>query len=468
MACRGYLAVRSYDDVITSKEFLGDLEALNKVIAQSLSKAGLPVIINGNVCYSDKDEDFDKGTLSSVMEPKRKALVAMAQRARCFVEVGIAGGHAVLLALHANPDLKAVGIDMAVQAKPSWPRVDIFVPAATKWLEKRFPGRFRFLRLEAIEGLQRVAETMPFGPVDMVHLDGGKLHRMEELAAIWPALAEHGYLMQGDYRNGNVRGSTRQMIEGGLARELRGEDLPPMQNRTFKVVEIGPGVLGQSVQLRDFRGKRVLLCTAHQDDELLFAGGLLSKIAGKAEVNVACFFRPMKGRKDSASRIGAMQTLCAELGVSCVQYPFAVEAPHRRLRRYIALDDADPTMDPAELRPLESHGLYPTLLETAVSTLRLYEPDIVITHNPVGEYGHLEHVFLHRTMMEAARRANITALMTFGAGQEHRAGLTVTYDARRKKRLFKHYRPQWDGLTMYDFALDPERFVREPLFPAAR
>jgi hypothetical protein len=67
--------------------------------------------------------------------------------------------------------------------------------------------------------------------------------------------------------------------------------------------------------------------------------------------------------------------------------------------------------------------------------------------------------------MEAARRANITTLLTFGAGQEHRAGLSVTYDTRLKKRLFKHYRPQWDGLKMYDFALDPERFVREPLFP---
>lgn len=457
--------MHSYDDVITSKGFLSDLTSLNSVIAQSLKDAGLPVIMNGNVCYSDKDEDFDSGTLSSVMEPKRRALVAIAQRARCFVEVGIAGGHAVLLALHANPDLRVIGIDLAEHAKPSWPRVDIFVPAATAWLEQRFPDRFRFLRREAIEGLRMVAETAPFGPVDMVHLDGGKLHRMEELAAIWPGLAEHGYLMQGDYRNGNVRASTRQMIDSGLARELRDDDLPAMQNRTFRVVEIGPGVLGQSLRLKDFRGKRVLLCTAHQDDELLFAGGLLSRIAGLAEVNVVCFFRPMKERKDSQTRVRAMQSLCAELGVSCSQYPFAVEAPYRRLRRYIAQGDGDGAAPVTLLRPLESHGLYQTLLETAVSTLRLYEPDIVITHNPVGEYGHLEHIFLHKTMMEAARRVKITTLMTFGAGQEHRGGLTVTYDTRQKKRLFKHYKPQWNGLKMYDFALDPERFVREPLFP---
>ncbi|EDM70146.1 hypothetical protein RAZWK3B_11076 [Roseobacter sp. AzwK-3b] len=459
------MAVQSYDDVITSKGFLSDLKALNTVIAQSLTDAGLPVIMNGNVCYSDKDEDFNKGTLSSLMEPKRKALVAMAQRSRCFVEVGIAGGHAVLLALHANPDLKAIGIDLAVQAKPSWPRVDIFVPAATEWLLKRFPDRFRFVKQDAIDGLREVASAPVFGPVDMIHLDGGKLNRMEELAAIWPALAERGYLMQGDYKNGNVRASTRAMIEYGLAREVPEEDLPPMRHRTFKVVEIGPSVLAQSVRLQDFRGKRVLLCTAHQDDELLFAGGLLSKIARKAQVHVTCFFRPMKGRADSDTRIAAMQRLCADVGVSCTQYPFAVEAPYRRLRRYIVQDDTDGAAPVSLLRPLESHGLYPTLLETAISTLRLYEPDIVITHNPVGEYGHLEHIFLHRTMMEAARRANITTLLTFGAGQEHRAGLSVTYDTRRKKRLFKHYKPQGDGLKMYDFALDPERFVREPLFP---
>jgi hypothetical protein len=64
--------VHSYDDVITSKGFLSDLASLNSVIAQSLKDAGLPVIMNGNVCYSDKDEDFDSGTLSSVMEPKRR------------------------------------------------------------------------------------------------------------------------------------------------------------------------------------------------------------------------------------------------------------------------------------------------------------------------------------------------------------------------------------------------------------
>ena len=71
--------MQCYDDVITSKGFLSDLAALNSVIAQSLTDAGLPVIMNGNVCYSDKDEDFDRGTLSSVMEPKRRALVAIAQ-----------------------------------------------------------------------------------------------------------------------------------------------------------------------------------------------------------------------------------------------------------------------------------------------------------------------------------------------------------------------------------------------------
>lgn len=460
--------MQSYDDVITSQDFLSDLQSLNTVIAQSLTAAGLPVIINGNVCYSDKNEDFDKGTLSSLMEPKRKALVAMAQRSRCFVEVGIAGGHAVLLALHANPGLRVIGIDLAVQAKPSWPRVDIFVPAATDWLSKRFPDRFRFVKQDAIDGLRQVAQEPAFGPVDMVHLDGGKLHRMEELAAIWPALAAHGYLMQGDYRNGNVRAATREMIQCGLAREVPEDDLPAMQHRTFKVVEIGPEVLAQSVRLRDFKGKRVLLCTAHQDDELLFAGGLLSRIAGISEVNIACFFRPTKGRKDSETRVEAMQRVCADLGVSCIQYPFAVEAPYRRLRRFIAANDDSGELQDQPLHPLEDHGLYPIVVEAAVAALQHHEPDIVITHNPVGEYGHLEHIFLHRIIMEAARRTGITTVMTFGIGQEHRNGLTVTYSAWRKKRLFKHYRPQWDGLKMYDFALEPERFVREALFPAAR
>ncbi len=459
--------MQSYEDVVTAPAFLQDLDALNTTIVQALEAAGEAAVINGNVLYRNKLENFHKADFSPEMDPKRRAMVALAQRARCFVEVGVAGGHAVLLALHANPDLKVVGIDMAERLKPFWPPVEVFVPAAANWLETRFPDRFRMIRKEAVAGMQEVAQTCPFGPIDLVHLDGGKKGRIQELAAIWPALARHGYLMQGDYPNGHVQGDTAMMIARGLARDVTDPALQTANSNLFRTLEIGEGVLADSFDLEDFKGKRVLVCTAHQDDEVLFAGGLLDQIAQTSQVTVACFFRPAEGRKDTETRGTSMRHVCDWLGVAHVQYPFAVEAHHRPLRRFIALD-ADLRGEAAkpQVRPLHRHGLYPILSGAAFAAIQQFKPDIVITHNQAGEYGHREHVLLSCAVQDAARAADVSQLLVFGHGlADDTPALTVRYDTRRKKQAFKFYMPNWNGVRMYEFALDPETFVRKPLFP---
>jgi predicted O-methyltransferase YrrM len=191
----------SAEDILASAAFRSDLDGLNRTILASLTAAGEPAVINGNVLYANNVEKFETAGFSDIMAAKRRALVAMAQRSRAFVEVGVAGGHAVLLTLHANPDLRVVGIDLAQRLRPFWPAVEVFVPAAAAWLEARFPDRFRLIKADAVDGLREVAQTRPIGAVDMLHLDGGKDGRMAELEAIWPALAPRAWLMQGDYAN---------------------------------------------------------------------------------------------------------------------------------------------------------------------------------------------------------------------------------------------------------------------------
>lgn len=452
------------EEILASGAFLDDLRSLNAAIVAALEAAGEPAVINGNVLYANKVEDFDSAAFSPVMAAKRRALAVMARRSRSFVEVGVAGGHAVLLALHANPELRVIGIDLAERLRPFWPPVEVFVPAAAAWLEARFPGRFRLIRAEAVAGLQEVARSQPFGPVDMVHLDGGKAGRMEELAAIWPALAPRAWLLQGDYAHGQVREATQAMLARGLARSPADGPLAGMRDKRFRVLETGPAILNEGLSLADFDGKRVLLCTAHQDDEVLFAGGLLSEIAARAEVTVACFFRPAEGRADTDTRIAAMARVCAALGLRHVQYPFAVEGGARSLRRFISLPSEPPELRARPRRALARHPLFPVLSATAEGAMRLYAPDIVITHNEVGEYGHREHVLLHHAVRLAAARAEIPVLLGFGEGMAGEAALTVTPDPEAKRALLAAYLPEWDGVARYGFALGPERFLRMPLF----
>lgn len=450
--------------ILASDAFRRDLASLNAAIVAALTKAGEAPVINGNVLYANTVEAFEQAEFSEIMAAKRRALVAMAERARVFVEVGVAGGHAVLLALHANPDLHVVGIDMARRLRPFWPPVEVFVPAAAAWLEARFGPRFRLIRAEAVEGLRDLAQTRSHGPVDMLHLDGGKVTRLQELEAIWPALAERAWLMQGDYAHGRVRDATEEMIARGLARDVQDPAFPVARDKRFRVLETGQALPRESLALGDFDGRRVLLCTAHQDDEVLFAGGLLTEIASRAEVTVACFFRPAPGRADTDTRIAAMGRVCAGLGVAQVQYPFAVEGGARGLRRFISLPSDPEALRARPRRPLARHPLFPVLSSTAEAAMRLYAPDIVITHNGVGEYGHREHVLLHHAVREAAARAGVRAFVTFGEGMEGE-GLTLRPDPEAKRALLAHYLPQWDGESRYGFALGPERFLRAPLFP---
>ncbi|WP_342071132.1 hypothetical protein [Yoonia algicola] len=289
--------METYETVISSAAFLADLNSLNTAIADALRAAGEPVAINGNVCYPHLKEDFHLGDLSPLMEAKRRALVVLAQRSTCFVEVGVAGGHALLIALHANPDIKCIGIDLAQRLRASWPPVEVFVPATFEWFRSHYPHRTLMLQEEAISGLSKVVTDQPFGPVNLLHLDGDKRNRFAELRTIWPGLAEDAYLMQGDTRNGHVVADTNAMMAQGLAKPVDDKEIQAIAAKNFQCLEIGKNVYAQSLTLDDLIGKRVLLCVAHQDDETLFAGGLLDALKGRATVTIASFFALPKGAK---------------------------------------------------------------------------------------------------------------------------------------------------------------------------
>lgn len=145
---------------------------------------------------------------------------------------------------------------------------------------------------------------------------------------------------------------------------------------------------------------RILSVSAHPDDETLFAGGYLAKLAAEGhQVHLLCSTRGEGGEVgeppvSSKERLGEARELelrraAAELGAVSVEF-LPYEDPHMEIggkAKRIA----------ASLE--EFSGAIAAHLE------RL-RPDVVLTHGSGGEYGHPQHLFTHQAVMEALRRLN--------------------------------------------------------------
>ncbi|MGJ8624081.1 MAG: PIG-L family deacetylase [Yoonia sp.] len=439
-----------------SARFKEDFAALNACIRDSLRQADVDIVVNGNVCFGTMEE-FSRDMLSTKMAAKRHMLATLATRSTNFLEVGVAGGHGMLVALHANPSISCIGVDIVQPLKPQWPRTDIFVPAAMNWLRQRFPDRVKFMIGDSVSQLDTLAKSG--GPkIDFVHLDAGKTERYEEAHAIRPLLADNAFLLQGDALNGHVRASSDKLVAEGMAKMIDPVDLKVRPQRLYQVLSLKPAPPKPIKSVDEIAGKKVLLCVCHQDDETLFAGHLLNRLRGKSDIHIVSFFRPALGRKDTHTREQAFRDVGNAVGATTSQLPFAVEPEHFPLRRMVPLPSDPERLRARQRRPISDHPLYPTFSAAYVGLVRHLKPDVIITHNAVGEYGHREHVFLNAVVTDAWRKTNDAQLLVFGQGLEE-ADFHVAGPTEAKDSLFDIYRPQWNGPKLYDFAFDPEGYV---------
>ena len=238
------------------------------------------------------------------------------------------------------------------------------------------------------------------------------------------------------------------MVEQGRARPVSLIGPETLHSANFGLLETGPGVVRNGLSLDGLAHQRILVCVC-----------LLAHLKGRAEVVVASFFRPASSRRDTDTREAAMQQACDMIGATRVQLPFAVESDYPRLRRFIRMPTSDSMPEPEIVRPLRRHPLFGLLSGSAYALMKQFAPTTVITHNRVGEYGHIEHVLLHHAVKQASARYTDAQLLTFGLNLPA-ADLTVPSLPDQKNRMFDCYMPQWNGRKLYDFALDDETFVR--------
>ena len=181
------------------------------------------------------------------------------------------------------------------------------------------------------------------------------------------------------------------------------------------------------------KGKKVAVVVAHQDDETLYACGLMTELAPYGEIVIASMSKPSPNRKDTFTRQTGFDMIADILKATAYTAPFwGGKRDHRT--------------------PKEKMQKYLDKL------FRLERPDAVITHNPRGEaHGHFYHKKTSAACLKLKEKFGYS-LYNF-AKSLGRKDYLVEYDVEKKKELIDCYLPGWKP-GCYHFVYRRERFVK--------
>lgn len=223
---------QGYDEVLASDDFQADLDSLNTALAAALARFKAPDYLNGNLFYAHLQSGFQSAPLLSTANAKRRRFFEIARHGTTLAEIGVNGGHSLLLAKSANPKLKCIGIDICRQIDPSWARVDVYVPVAMQWLRNRFPGDFQFLigdsRLEA----PRLAVEQPDIRLDILHVDGAKDTYLRDVVNLLPLMHRETLIVMDDSNLKPVQRAIKQLVATKLV-EMH-PDFPPETDEKYQ------------------------------------------------------------------------------------------------------------------------------------------------------------------------------------------------------------------------------------------
>lgn len=201
----------SYDALLSSSAWTEAISALNAALIASLSAKGLPQVLNGNLFYGHRQKDWASSAYKPEFEDKRRNLFKLAQASHNMLEIGVNGGHSLLLALMANPKLTVTGIDVCQRLGSDWAHVEIYVPAAFDWLTARFPGRTHFITGNSLVEIPRYTLENPDAEFDLFHLDGSKDTHLQEFVSARSVLAPQAFVVHDDINLGPVRRDDRRL-----------------------------------------------------------------------------------------------------------------------------------------------------------------------------------------------------------------------------------------------------------------
>lgn len=143
---------------------------------------------------------------------------------------------------------------------------------------------------------------------------------------------------------------------------------------------------------------RITVIASHPDDETMFAGGTLGKLASEGhELSLALVTRG-EGGEVGDPPVGPKERLgeYREAEMRCAAAVYGFKDLH-------FLGFIDPAIEIGEPLRRISASLeeFSAALARSLAALR---PDVILTHGTNGEYGHPQHVYTHQAVWAALRK----------------------------------------------------------------
>jgi LmbE family N-acetylglucosaminyl deacetylase len=160
---------------------------------------------------------------------------------------------------------------------------------------------------------------------------------------------------------------------------------------------------------------------AHPDDETIFCGGTLARLAARGvAVHVVCLTRGEGGEVGEPP-------LCSRAELGAVREREMVCAVGKLGGKSLTfLDYVDPPVGPDDTLSAPEHD--PVMLAgQIVNSLKQFTPGVVLTHGSDGEYGHPAHQLAHTSVLAAVASLKEAALLMYS--------FAATYPAHPYPRL---------------------------------